>query len=92
MEVKGVPPKYLIEQSPRYALFFEEDLRPKIITNSRGKKRIPGAKSVEQVLKCTDPIFIDFIQRCLEWDPAKRLTPDDALRHEWIFEVLKKAK
>jgi serine/threonine protein kinase len=44
------------------------------------------------VLKCDDPVFLDFISCCLEWDPKKRITPDDALRHEWIFEVLKKAK
>jgi dual specificity tyrosine-phosphorylation-regulated kinase 2/3/4 len=92
MELKGVPPKYLIEKSPRYSLFFDDDLNPRIVTNSRGKRRIPGTKLLKNVLKCDDPVFLDFIERCLEWDPEKRLTPDEALRHEWIFEVLKKAK
>lgn len=27
-------------------------------------------------------------QRCLEWDPEKRLTPDEAIRHQWILEGL----
>ncbi len=25
-----------------------------------------------------------FLQGCLEWDPERRLTPDQALQHEWI--------
>lgn len=51
------------------------------MTNSRGKRRIPGSKDLSYVLKCEDPIFLDFIEKCLEWDPVKRLTPDEALRH-----------
>lgn len=92
MELKGAPPKYLVEQSPRYNLFFDDDLNPKEFVNSRGKKRLPGTRSLQQVLKCEDPVFLDFIEQCLEWDPVKRLTPDNALKHAWIFEVLKKAK
>eukprot|EP01137_Pigoraptor_chileana_P023118 Opistho-2@88915 len=37
-------------------------------------------------LRCTDHVFINFLERCLKWDPAERLTPEDALRHEWINE------
>jgi len=92
MELKGIPPRYLIEQSPRVEMFFDEELEPKEFINTRGKRRLPASKSIEKVLKCDDPVFIDFIQKCLEWDPRRRMTPDEALRHEWIFEVLKKAK
>lgn len=92
IELKGTPPRSLIEQSPRYSIFFDEDLSPRLVTNSRGKKRLPATKELAQVLKCNDPVFLDFIERCLEWDPLKRMTPDEALKHEWIFEVLKKAK
>ena len=28
--------------------------------------------------------FAQFLQRCFEWDPEERLTPDDALRHAWL--------
>lgn len=27
-------------------------------------------------------------QRCLEWDPKKRMTPDEAIKHAWILEGL----
>ena len=53
---------------------------------------MPNSKRLSHILKSDDPVFLDFIERCLEWDPEKRMTPDEALKHEWIFEVLKKAK
>jgi serine/threonine protein kinase len=28
--------------------------------------------------------FAQFLQKCFEWDPEERLTPDDALRHAWL--------
>jgi len=55
--------------------------------SKRGKTRgTPGTKDlVKHALKgCDDPLFVDFIQRCLEWDPLRRLTPSQALRHPWI--------
>lgn len=32
--------------------------------------------------------FVNFIGRCLEWDPKKRMTPDEGLQHEWIIKGL----
>ena len=37
---------------------------------------------------CTSPSFIDFIERCLDWDPQTRMNPLEALMHEWIIEGL----
>ncbi|XP_071438709.1 dual specificity tyrosine-phosphorylation-regulated kinase 2-like [Hetaerina americana] len=52
----------------------------------RGKTRgVPGSKDLQNALKnCSDPFFVDFIRRCLEWDPEKRLTPAAALKHSWL--------
>lgn len=52
----------------------------------RGKVRgTPGTRDWRASLNnCDDPYFIDFLKRCLEWDPAKRLTPHQALTHVWI--------
>jgi dual specificity tyrosine-phosphorylation-regulated kinase 2/3/4 len=47
-----------------------------------------GSIKIEEVIGSTDPTFIDFIQRCLEWDPVKRITPADALMHEWVIKGL----
>jgi serine/threonine protein kinase len=31
---------------------------------------------------------MDFIERCLDWNPMTRLTPFEGLLHEWIVEGL----
>ncbi|KAF4523567.1 hypothetical protein B566_EDAN014878 [Ephemera danica] len=52
----------------------------------RGKPRGPPAsKDLQRALKgCDDPLFLDFIRKCLEWDPEQRMTPAAALRHAWL--------
>ena len=58
----------------------------------RGKYRgPPGSKDLITALKgCDDPLFIDFMKRCLEWDPSTRMTPSQALRHAWLRRRLPK--
>ena len=58
----------------------------------RGKPRgLPGSKDWVTALKgCDDPLFIDFLKRCLEWDPNARMTPSQALRHPWLRRRLPK--
>ncbi|XP_015928681.1 dual specificity tyrosine-phosphorylation-regulated kinase 2 [Parasteatoda tepidariorum] len=52
----------------------------------RGKLRGPPASKdwVRALRGCDDVLFIDFLKRCLEWDPNARLTPPAALRHGWL--------
>lgn len=59
----------------------------------RGKFRgPPGSKEMSRALKgCDDPQFLDFLQRCLEWDPTIRMTPPQALRHAWLRRRLPRA-
>lgn len=59
----------------------------------RGKFREPpGMKELSKALKgCDDPLFLDFLQRCLEWDPSIRMTPPQALRHAWLRRRLPRA-
>lgn len=59
----------------------------------RGKYRgPPHSKELSRALRgCDDPLFLDFLQRCLEWDPAVRMTPPQALRHGWLRRRLPKA-
>ncbi|XP_022911658.1 dual specificity tyrosine-phosphorylation-regulated kinase 4 isoform X2 [Onthophagus taurus] len=84
MEVLAPPPDDIIAAATRRRLFFDSRGNPRCTTNSKGRKRIPGSKSLPLVLRCNDHLFIDFITRCLEWNPKNRMTPDEALRHEWI--------
>jgi len=84
MEVCGVPPKCIIELANRKDIFFDKGDLPILIANEKGKIRVPGSRSLEQILKGNDRRFVDFIERCLEWNPGKRMTPEEALRHPWI--------
>lgn len=84
MEILGLPPKDLIANASNRRLFFDSRGNPRCITNSKGRKRTPGTKTLSQVLHCQDRNFINFLQRCLEWDPAERMTPAGAIQHEFL--------
>ncbi|EQK99190.1 serine/threonine protein kinase [Ophiocordyceps sinensis CO18] len=84
MEVFGPPEKHLIEKSTRRKLFFDSVGKPRLTVSSKGRRRRPSSKTLQQVLKCDDEVFVDFLTRCLRWDPERRLKPEEAIRHEFI--------
>ncbi|KAK6598002.1 Dual specificity protein kinase pom1 [Botrytis cinerea] len=84
MEVFGPPEKHLIEKSTRKKLFFDSLGKPRLTVSSKGRRRRPSSRSLQQTIKCDDEVFLDFLARCLRWDPEKRLKPDEAVRHEFI--------
>ncbi|MCJ1356961.1 MAG: hypothetical protein MMC33_006957 [Icmadophila ericetorum] len=84
MEVFGPPDKHLIEKSTRKKLFFDSLGKPRLTVSSKGKRRRPSSKTLQQALKCDDEAFLDFICRCLRWDPERRLKADEAIHHEYI--------
>ncbi|XP_045056853.2 dual specificity tyrosine-phosphorylation-regulated kinase 4 isoform X3 [Desmodus rotundus] len=87
MEVLGLPPTRFIQTASRRQTFFDSKGFPKNITNNRGKKRYPDSKDLTMVLKTYDSGFLDFLRRCLVWEPSLRMTPDQALRHSWIHDA-----
>ncbi|XP_012218653.1 dual specificity tyrosine-phosphorylation-regulated kinase mbk-2 isoform X2 [Linepithema humile] len=84
MEVLGLPPDHIISHATRRRLFFDQKGSPRCVTNSKGKKRWAGSKNLSMALRCSDALFVNFVSKCLEWDPKKRMTPDEAMRHEWL--------
>jgi dual specificity tyrosine-phosphorylation-regulated kinase 2/3/4 len=84
MEVFGPPEKHLIEKSTRKKLFFDSMGKPRLTVSSKGRRRRPSSKTLQQVLKCDDEPFLDFLSKCLRWDPDRRMKPDEAIRHEFI--------
>lgn len=101
MELRGMPPQRLLDQSKRAKTFISSKGYPRYCNAStladgttvlsgglsrRGKPRgPPGSKDLKRALNgCEDPLFLDFIRRCLEWDPDTRMTPNAALRHAWL--------
>ncbi|KAI9598519.1 kinase-like domain-containing protein [Syncephalis fuscata] len=86
MEVLGLPPIYLTETCSRRSVFFDSKGQPRPPQDPKAKKRRPASKTLRHVLRCQDERFLDFVARCLCWDPSKRMRPDEGLRHEWITE------
>lgn len=58
--------------------------KPRMIVSSKGRRRRPSSKTLQQAIKCDDDSFLDFLTKCLRWDPEKRLKPDEAIQHEFI--------
>lgn len=51
----------------------------------RGKVRgVPGSRSLAKMLDQNHEFFLHFMRGCLEWDPARRMTPGEALKHPWF--------
>mmetsp|Transcript_63616 Transcript_63616/g.141889 ORF Transcript_63616/g.141889 Transcript_63616/m.141889 type:complete len:161 (+) Transcript_63616:902-1384(+) len=84
MEVLGVPPKKLMQESTRGKLFCDADSNLRIVPNSRGRKRRPSSKDLMSALQCTDTSFVSFLEGCLRWNANERFTPEEALQHPWI--------
>ncbi|KAF7971643.1 hypothetical protein HWV62_20682 [Athelia sp. TMB] len=84
MEVLGIPDKDFVNKSSRKRIFFDNHGGPRPVVNSKGRRRRPGTKTLAQVLRCNDEDFVDFIARCLTWDPEKRIKPQTAMRHPFI--------
>ena len=89
MEVLGVPPEGFIEGSAKKNMFFNTKNEPRIIPNSKGKKRYPGARNLDEIMNGADMEFIDLVESkgyldCLQWEPEKRITARNALEHFWF--------
>ena len=61
MEVKGLPPENIIDRATKKKNYFDGH-SPKLVANSRGKRRHPGTKFLENILKTNDPNFVNFVE------------------------------
>ncbi|KAI5369297.1 Putative serine/threonine-protein kinase, active [Septoria linicola] len=84
MEIFGPPDRHLVERCTRKKLFFDSVGKPRLTVSSKGRRRRPSSKTLSQALKSEDEAFLDFITRCLRWDPDRRLKPQDAINHPFI--------
>lgn len=93
MEMRDVPDKSVLKMSERKMKFFtinkeSNQLEPIMLKNSRGKLRKPNGKPLDFIIGNEDLDFNDLISKCLEWNPEKRITPDEALKHVWVLKGL----
>jgi len=93
-QVLGHPPQNIVQRCSRKSTLFEESSdgwsEVKITTSPKGQRRIPGSRPFPDLIgkkgvaTSGDTLFIDFLKKCLTWDPAHRLNPDQALAHAWV--------
>ncbi|KAF7195564.1 DYRK-family kinase pom1 [Pseudocercospora fuligena] len=84
MEIFGPPDRHLVERCTRKKLFFDSVGKPRVTVSSKGRRRRPSSKTLSQALKTDDEAFLDFLARCLRWDPDRRMKPHDAINHPFI--------
>ncbi|OQV21916.1 Dual specificity tyrosine-phosphorylation-regulated kinase mbk-2 [Hypsibius exemplaris] len=79
----GAIPKYCVTEADEWG-------RPgKLISGStpcKALRGLPGTRSLAAFLH-EDPTsqLVDLLRKCLEWDPAVRITASQALTHAWIL-------
>lgn len=84
MEIFGPPDRHLVDRCTRKKLFFDSVGKPRVTVSSKGRRRRPSSKTLSQALKSEDEAFLDFITRCLRWDPERRMKPNEAVTHPFI--------
>ena len=93
IDVIGMPNQSVLSRSTRKHLFkqFKTDntaVPPALDVISEREKGNRLRYIMEKLREVPDPQFVDLISKCLEWDPLKRMTPDEGLSHEWILKGL----
>ncbi|XP_051511031.1 dual specificity tyrosine-phosphorylation-regulated kinase 4-like [Myxocyprinus asiaticus] len=83
LEVLGVPPTDFTQESEIWENLFDSKGMPKMVVFP---KRYPSTRPLASILRTTDATFLDFLRRCLTWDPKKRMTAKEAMQHKWIVE------
>ncbi|KAK0864750.1 serine/threonine protein kinase, CMGC, dual-specificity [Friedmanniomyces endolithicus] len=84
MEIFGPPDRHLVERCTRKKLFFDSMGKPRVTVSSRGRRRRPSSKTLQQALKTEDEAFVDFIARCLRWDPERRMKASEGVGHPFV--------
>ncbi|GAM25544.1 hypothetical protein SAMD00019534_087190, partial [Acytostelium subglobosum LB1] len=87
IEIYGVPPASIIQASTRREVFFDDAGAPLPYDHPMGGVYGVATKTLAESMKSQDEDFVDFIDRCLQWDPNARLTPEEGLRHRFVAEL-----
>ena len=85
----GEFPDYMLRQAKKYKQFFGSEKLIRSPQTSLGHGQlIPRSSPVSKLLAGrTSPDCIDFITKCLAFEPEDRMTPQAALHHKWIVEI-----
>ena len=88
----GPMPSYLIDCGKKKNQFFVDTsggyaLKRSKLSSFKQEQIVPQSQPVEALMKgYADPYLIDFICKCLVYEPEDRLTPQAALHHAWLLD------
>mmetsp|Transcript_8324 Transcript_8324/g.8219 ORF Transcript_8324/g.8219 Transcript_8324/m.8219 type:complete len:84 (+) Transcript_8324:1252-1503(+) len=82
MATLGTPPIKLIERAYAKSDYFDQNNHPIIKENSNGETFLPSSRPLAEVFEGCDFKFINFLERCLTWDPKNRITAEEGLLHD----------
>jgi dual specificity tyrosine-phosphorylation-regulated kinase 2/3/4 len=87
IELLGTPPSHLVEKASKKFEFLADEEKGKVLVLKNGKEIRPKSKKIVS----NDYLMLDLIFKCLDWDPEKRIKPEDAILHPWL-NIRKKGK
>ena len=87
-EVLGEPDAPFLLIGSRSWIYFLSDGHLKAYKNCKGRKIVPGGRSLKSILKGADEEYVELVSRCLKWNPEERISPEEALKFEWILEAM----
>lgn len=67
--------------------FFKSGRRSKHYVDRAGKLKVKCSaqgKGICEVLAGVEDVVVDFVEKCLAWEPEKRISVEQALAHPWI--------
>ena len=76
LEVLDVPSSEVRGMSSYSDKFFEKTGYPHIMDDIKGEKKYAGSKPLADMIESDDPLFVDFLMKCLDWNPLERYDPD----------------
>lgn len=85
VELLGNVPYSMVKASNKKKMFFNDDSSLKPFNGVQAKKKY----TVRNLLGSEPSYYlIDFIKKCLNWNPKKRITASQALEHPWLKQKL----
>ncbi|CAD8162383.1 unnamed protein product [Paramecium octaurelia] len=86
VSILGKPSNQFLDYCPKKHKFFNANYE--LLTKIKDTELTFPLKPLKELLQKGSPVFYDFINKCLQWDPNMRMKAAEALMHPWIIEGL----
>lgn len=86
MEYCGLPPSSMIERSSKSKLYFDGENKAKVLKTCRSGVRKVSSKDFASFLRGSDAKFVELVKKCLEIDPERRISAQEAMLDPWLMD------